>query len=131
MWINVPDQKKVIARYGADAQAMIHMEECAELIQAASKKIYQIAVDYNGNIFSSINRIPPWNGDFLVEQKKTADGWSLMLSVPIKPLGFTGAPTDAGRIMFVRYWDNRTKGFCCWESGAIHDPADFGTLNFL
>ena len=37
MWINVPDQKKVISRYGADAQAMIHMEECAELIQAASK----------------------------------------------------------------------------------------------
>ena len=37
MWINIPDQKKVIARYGADAQAMIHMEECAELIQAASK----------------------------------------------------------------------------------------------
>ena len=101
------------------------------LIQAASKKIYQIAVDYNGNIFSSVNRVPPWNGDFLVEQKKTADGWSLMLSIPIKPLGFTGAPTDAGRIMFVRYWDNRSKGFCCWESGAIHDPADFGTLNFL
>ena len=37
MWINIPDQKKVISRYGADAQAMIHMEECAELIQAASK----------------------------------------------------------------------------------------------
>ena len=37
MWINIPDQTKVIARYGADAQAMIHMEECAELIQAASK----------------------------------------------------------------------------------------------
>lgn len=37
MWIDIPDQKKVIARYGADAQAMIHMEECAELIQAASK----------------------------------------------------------------------------------------------
>lgn len=37
MWINIPDQTKVIARYGADAQAMIHAEECAELIQAASK----------------------------------------------------------------------------------------------
>lgn len=37
MWINIPDQNKVIARYGADAQAMVHMEECAELIQAASK----------------------------------------------------------------------------------------------
>ena len=37
MWINIPDQTKVIARYGADAQAMIHAKECAELIQAASK----------------------------------------------------------------------------------------------
>ena len=34
MWINVPQQTKVIARYGADAQAMVHMEEAAELIQA-------------------------------------------------------------------------------------------------
>ncbi len=37
MWINVPQQKKVIARYGADAQAMIHAEELAELIQSVSK----------------------------------------------------------------------------------------------
>jgi NTP pyrophosphatase (non-canonical NTP hydrolase) len=37
MWISIPDQSKVITRYGADAQAMVHMEECAELIQAASK----------------------------------------------------------------------------------------------
>jgi len=37
MWINIPDQTKVIARYGADAQAMIHAEEMSELIQAVSK----------------------------------------------------------------------------------------------
>ena len=37
MWINVPQQTNVIARYGADAQAMVHMEEAAELIQAVSK----------------------------------------------------------------------------------------------
>ena len=37
MRIDIPEQTKVIARYGADAQAMVHMEECAELIQAASK----------------------------------------------------------------------------------------------
>ena len=37
MWINVPQQTKVIARYGAAAQAMVHMEEAAELIQAVSK----------------------------------------------------------------------------------------------
>ena len=37
MWINIPDQTKVIARYGADAQAMIHAEEMAGLIQAVSK----------------------------------------------------------------------------------------------
>lgn len=37
MWISIPDQSKVITRYGADAQAMVHMEECAELVQAASK----------------------------------------------------------------------------------------------
>ncbi len=37
MWIEIPNQEKVISRYGAEAQTMIHMEECAELIQAASK----------------------------------------------------------------------------------------------
>ena len=37
MWINIPEQTKVIARYGADAQAMVHMGEAAELIQAVSK----------------------------------------------------------------------------------------------
>lgn len=37
MRIDIPDQSKVISRYGADAQAMVNMEECAELIQAASK----------------------------------------------------------------------------------------------
>ena len=37
MWITVPEQKRVIARYGADAQAMIHAEELAELIQSVSK----------------------------------------------------------------------------------------------
>ena len=100
-------------------------------IQGADKKVYQIAVDYNGNIFAKINKTDFWDGDYRAEQKKTADGWSLMLSIPIKPLGFTGAPTDAGRIMFVRYWDNRTKGFGCWESGAVNDPVNFGTLNFL
>lgn len=33
----IPEQGRVIAHYGAEAQAMIHMEECAELAQAVSK----------------------------------------------------------------------------------------------
>ena len=37
MKIDIPDQTRVISRYGVDAQVMIHMEECAELIQAISK----------------------------------------------------------------------------------------------
>ena len=37
MKIDVPDQTRVISRYGVDAQTMVHMEECAELIQAVSK----------------------------------------------------------------------------------------------
>ena len=37
MKMEIPGQGKVLARYGEDAQAMIHMEECAELIQAVSK----------------------------------------------------------------------------------------------
>ena len=35
--IDIPGQGKVLAHYGEEAQAMIHMEECAELIQAISK----------------------------------------------------------------------------------------------
>ena len=37
MNLNIPGQGKVIAHYGEEAQSMIHMEECAELIQAISK----------------------------------------------------------------------------------------------
>ena len=37
MFIDVPDQREVIRRYGPDAQAMVHTEELAELIQAVSK----------------------------------------------------------------------------------------------
>ncbi len=37
MNIKVPGQGKVIGFYGKDAQTVIHMEECAELIQAISK----------------------------------------------------------------------------------------------
>ena len=37
MTFDIPGQGKVVGFYGADAQSMIHMEECAELIQAVSK----------------------------------------------------------------------------------------------
>ena len=37
MNIVIPEQGRVIAHYGAEVQAMIHMEECAELAQAVSK----------------------------------------------------------------------------------------------
>ena len=37
MNVSVPAQRKVLGFYGADAQATVHMEECAELIQAVSK----------------------------------------------------------------------------------------------
>ena len=37
MKYELPGQGKVIGFYGKDAQSMVHMEECAELIQAISK----------------------------------------------------------------------------------------------
>lgn len=37
MNIKVPEQRAVIAYYGESTQSIIHMEECAELIQAVSK----------------------------------------------------------------------------------------------
>ena len=37
MKVEIPGQGRVLAHYGEAAQAMIHMEECAELIQAVSK----------------------------------------------------------------------------------------------
>lgn len=37
MTVEIPGQSSVIGRYGSDTQAMVHMEECAELIQAISK----------------------------------------------------------------------------------------------
>ena len=37
MKVEIPGQGRVIAHYGEEAQSMVHMEECAELIQAISK----------------------------------------------------------------------------------------------
>ena len=37
MKIEIPSQGRVLGFYGADAQAMVHCEELAELIQAISK----------------------------------------------------------------------------------------------
>ena len=37
MTIDIPSQGRVLGFYGADAQAMVHCEELAELIQAISK----------------------------------------------------------------------------------------------
>ena len=37
MKVDIPGQGWVIVRFGAEAQTTIHMEECAELIQAISK----------------------------------------------------------------------------------------------
>ena len=37
MNVAIPGQGRVIGFYGSNAQAMVHMEECAELIQAISK----------------------------------------------------------------------------------------------
>ena len=37
MKYEIPGQGRVIGFYGEDAQSIVHMEECAELIQAISK----------------------------------------------------------------------------------------------
>ena len=37
MAFDIPSQSRVVAFYGSDAQAMVHCEELAELIQAISK----------------------------------------------------------------------------------------------
>ena len=37
MKIEIPSQHRVLGRYGADVQAMVHCEELSELIQAISK----------------------------------------------------------------------------------------------
>lgn len=37
MKVNIPKQDEIIRHYGTEAQLGIHMEECAELIQAISK----------------------------------------------------------------------------------------------
>ena len=37
MVFNIPSQRHIIDFYGEQSQALIHAEECAELIQAISK----------------------------------------------------------------------------------------------
>ena len=54
MNINIPEQREVILHYGQDNQFGIHMEECAELIQAISKARRWIATSDTATIHPSI-----------------------------------------------------------------------------
>lgn len=54
MNINIPEQREVILHYGQDNQFGIHMEECAELIQAVSKARRWIATSDTATIHPSI-----------------------------------------------------------------------------
>ena len=58
MKVEIPGQGKVIGFYGEAAQTVVHMEECAELIQAISK-IHRIGCGPD---------VPPDAYDNLVEE---------------------------------------------------------------
>ena len=46
MKVEIPAQRRVIAAYGADAQAMVHCEELAELIRSKGTVLPQIPGGY-------------------------------------------------------------------------------------
>ena len=70
MKIVIPDQGMVIRYYGEDLQTHVHMEECAELIQALSK------VRRNPGEFEHLSNLAEEMADLLIclEQMKEMYG---------------------------------------------------------
>ncbi|MDD4098831.1 MAG: hypothetical protein PHC30_08680, partial [Lentisphaeria bacterium] len=79
-------------------------------MREGKKVSYQIAFDINGNLYDACNKDAKWDGDFTVQRQTTADGWSCLIAVPFKTLGFSpdGLPTDLS-FAAIRYYSHNNK----------------------
>ena len=98
--------------------------------------IYQVTLDFKGNIFDSLNRRSKWNFKFKHQQKLTPTGWSAMLTIPFKTLNVNINKKPDIRIMFIRYhfWmkngKKKTRDISYWNKGAVHNYYGFGRIIF-
>ncbi len=101
-------------------------------LTGADHEVYQIAFDINGNIYDSCNKDVKWDGNFQLERRTTADGWSALVCIPLKTLGFTNPENVATSAMFLRYWNHqqRKTEVGIWRQGAPHNSASFGEVIF-
>lgn len=93
---------------------------------AGKDAAFQFVVTPNGNVFDTMNRDPSWNGDFTWKTARTKTGWSIMLTVPFKTIGFTDPPPQC-KIMFIRYisFNRKNSTFAVWNDGTPNDSSSY------
>ena len=86
---------------------------------------YQFAWDSQANRYDGRNRDKSWNGDWTLDTRIGADGWSSLASIPWSDLGLGAAP-DVVRAGFFRYWSHNSKSpkVGSWFGGDAHDLSD-------
>ena len=102
---------------------------------SAGKKDYcQFIVNTKGVIYDGRGRDGDWDSKVTVAVKKTDDGWSLEMAIPLKDLGVVGSPK--GQTWTANFCRNRqTEGEAQahgWAdtSESFHNPEAFGKLVF-
>jgi len=97
---------------------------------AGERTCNQIVFDINGNLYDGQDRDDSWNPDFTLKHKKTADGWSAMLTLPRKEIKVDLTKKDNVKVMFVRYWNHQSRKaeVSFWKQGIVHNYNSFGDL---
>ncbi len=101
-------------------------------LTGAENEVYQIVFDPNGNLYDARDKDPKWNGDIQLHCRTTADGWSAMIAIPFKSLGFESPAGSKISTMFMRYWNHQARKteVSYWQKSRPHNAAGFGEIVF-
>ncbi|KPJ52033.1 MAG: hypothetical protein AMS16_06910, partial [Planctomycetes bacterium DG_58] len=101
---------------------------------AGKKDYYQFIVNTEGVLYDGQGKDGSWDGKAKLAVKKTADGWSVEIAIPLSDLEVTGSPK--GQTWTANFCRNRqTEGEAqahAWADvgESFHNPEAFGKLNF-
>jgi hypothetical protein len=86
---------------------------------------YQFAWDTRGNCYDGRNRDKSWNGNWTVQTRIGADGWSSLAVIPWGDLGLASAP-ETVKAGLLRYWsrDAESPNLGTWFGGPAHDLSE-------
>ncbi len=96
--------------------------------EADALHYYQFVYDSNGNRFDAKNGKHSWNGDWSVVTASNNEGWSSLITIPWKNLGWSDVAEvpSAFDAMFLRYVDQKSyTDIGSWFGGRAQNPATF------